>query len=245
MRVTKAHIDSIRALLDVVGVEVAPVSGAGAAPSRVFRGQPVDRPLLPRFARKAIAHGTTDVLLTEQRLLDDFSRLALPYVGSIRPQTPYEWLAVAQHYGVPTRLLDWTGNPMFALWFAVRGKPIADFGAFWTLRVEDSRRLPLNAPKDVYALQRTYLFRPSHITSRIVAQDGWFTVHWYIKAKDKFIPLEQQPRFERNLRKHLIPASAFKSLRNGLQRLGISDSVLFPDLASLSKELVTRVFPKR
>jgi len=47
--------------------------------------------------------------------MDTFSRLALPHVDSIRPQNAYEWLAVAQHHGVPTRLLDWTGNPLFAL----------------------------------------------------------------------------------------------------------------------------------
>ena len=131
---------------------------------------------------------------------------------------------------------------MFALWFAVRRPPKCD-GTFWVLPATIEHLLPLETQADVFALKRTYLFRPVHITSRIVAQDGWFTVHWYVEKKDKFIPLEKQPRFSDRLRKYRIPARSFTKIREGLARLGVSDSALFPDLASLSKALVSRVFP--
>jgi FRG domain-containing protein len=236
-------IDSLESFLRIVEA-LATSPRAGALPTRVFRGQPLDEPLLPRFAREAQQLRLSDVVATERRLIDDFSRLALPYLSSTRPRDSFEWMAVAQHYGVPTRLLDWTGNPMFALWFAVR-KPAKSDGAFWVLPATQGHLLPLEVQHDVFDLSRTYLFRPAHITSRIVAQDGWFTVHWYIEKKDKFVPLEKQSRFADELKKYRIPAEAFTALRNGLARLGVSDSVLFPDLASLSKELVTRVFPKQ
>jgi len=77
-----------------------------------------------------------------------------------------------------------------------------------------------------------------------VAQDDWLTLHWYIEEKNKFVPLEKQPRFKPCLQKYLIPANAFDGLRDGLQRVGISDAALFPDLGTLSKELVARSFPE-
>lgn len=235
-------IDSLEAFLQIVGAS-GKKPRTGVLPTRVFRGQPVDEPLLPRFAREALARNFADVVATERRLIDDFSRLALPHLGSTRPRNSLEWMAVAQHYGVPTRLLDWTGNPLFALWFAVRESSGAD-GAFWVLPATEEHLLPIEARTGVFDLRKTYLFRPAHITQRIVAQDGWFTVHWYIEKKNKFVPLERQPRFTQHLKKYRVPANSFSRLRRGLASLGISDSVLFPDLPTLSKELVARTFPQ-
>src|SRR5215469_6116931 len=63
-------------------------------PACLFRGQPTDKPLLPRFAREALKSRLQNVLHVERRMLDDFSRLALPYLTSARPRNRFEWLAV-------------------------------------------------------------------------------------------------------------------------------------------------------
>ena len=71
-----------------------------------FRGQGKDNPLLPSVARLKPKRNDLDLLATEQKLFRAFKRRSLPFL-EMRPETTWDWLAVAQHYGLPTRLLDW------------------------------------------------------------------------------------------------------------------------------------------
>lgn len=84
----------------------------------VYRGErEVERPLRPKVGRYSQLKASP-VEKEEKVILRLFSEQAFPYL-TFRPESQWEWLALAQHHGAPTRLLDWTRNPLVAAFFAV------------------------------------------------------------------------------------------------------------------------------
>src|SRR5437763_1236156 len=76
--------------------------------------------LVPRIGRYPVYHPQWEL-----DVLRIFKIYAWPHLKSA-PQDEWELLAIAQHHGLPTRLLDWTRNPLVAAYFAVEGKPDED-----------------------------------------------------------------------------------------------------------------------
>src|SRR3990167_7793499 len=81
-----------------------------------FRGQPFDELLLPKIARLSSAHSVLEI---EKQMFRQFKRQLRAFVNNL-PKRDLEILALARHHGLPTRLLDWTSNPLTALWFAIK-----------------------------------------------------------------------------------------------------------------------------
>jgi hypothetical protein len=80
-----------------------------------FRGQAVGgRTLTPRVFRHGSRSGVVETHVTNQFRVD------IPH-EALDAKNPFEWLCLMQHHGAPTRLLDWTENPLVALWFAAGG----------------------------------------------------------------------------------------------------------------------------
>jgi len=89
-----------------------------------FRGLPCKEfknvPGVARSDRAPASGWRPDI---EQRLFQDFKAMAQTYESGLN-FTDLDWLAVAQHFGLPTRLLDWTDNPLVAAWFAVADETV-------------------------------------------------------------------------------------------------------------------------
>ncbi|KQX90559.1 FRG domain-containing protein [Variovorax sp. Root473] len=189
----------------------------------VFRGvRSVDFELLPKVGRYKKLH-SDDRQKEERQILKLFQDQATPYL-SFQPENEWEWLALAQHHGLPTRLLDWSRNPLVAAYFAVEESQGGD-SAVYAYRSSKSLKDKHQSPFDINSVER---FIPRHVTRRITAQAGLFTAH----------PDPQQPFKNRAKVDRLIIDKAFRrDLKSILFRYGIHRASLFPDLDGLSKHI--------
>lgn len=207
----------------------------------IFRGQSDDRyqlrPSVLRFLPK-----NHEILQTENNLFNLFKKQALPYLDS-KPESDWDWLAIAQHHGLPTRLLDWTSNPLAALWFVVsraisREQFDGRTGVVWCYKVGQDGALN-EIEKDStspFFIEKTRVFIPPHINPRIKAQQGLFTVH-PLNHGEGLNPLENHSHSRLWLTKVLIHGDYFTTLRQQLSEIGVNAASLFPDLDGLSSHL--------
>lgn len=206
-------------------------------------------PKLSRVSLRARYLRHKDLQAVEHQMLSDFERLAVPYVRARQIQNKWDLLALAQHHGLPTRLLDWTSNPLVALWFAVeqpppppppsvKGKkrPEPESAVVWAFDARERDFVDINAGTP-FEVSKTMIFRPHHNEERIVAQAGWFTVHKYMSQVNRFSDFEGIADQRRQLRKYLIAPSQFAAIRNELARCGITRASLFPDLSGLCQHI--------
>jgi hypothetical protein len=224
-----------------------------------FRGQVVSRwRLVPGLYR-----GWVDSYW-ERELVRDF-RLHSHLLLEHPPANYLEWLFLMQHYGMPTRLLDWTESYLSALYFAVASRASTADGAVWVLDpwslnehaigmlsapTADNPKLeaysiasgPEGLGRDVPA-KFPVAVRPPRANPRINAQRGSFTLHGSLKSSlDVLVREVNKGRAEPEIRLHkiVIAGASKRQLRKELYLAGVTEGVLFPDLVGLCGEISYR-----
>jgi hypothetical protein len=202
----------------------------------LFRGQRQDHKLCPKLARIDLNGKLKKI---EKLMLDEFKRASLP-LAEFEPKDNWDWLALAQHHGLPTRLLDWTYSALVALWFAVEKAPKENKnGVVWILKSEVSDFRDTEKFDDPLKNKVTKIFRSRVISKRISAQAGAFTVH-RINDEGKVVQLESNAMFRDKLVKLTIPSQYFSTIRKSLKMMGVNHSTIFPDIDGLCQHLERR-----
>ncbi len=205
----------------------------------LFRGQGQAHSLLPKIARPEI-HSRTPTktpVEIEKSIFDQFRRESVEYLPQ-HVEREDELLALAQHYGLPTRLLDWTRNPLAALWFCVRHPPRGGRdGVVWILNQDNVETTPPDDERKVFAHQHTTVFTPPLVVRRMTAQSALFTLHAYSPATGNFVALEDDAVFKPHLDRIHVPARRFSELRFQLDRCGMNAASMFPDLEGLCEHI--------
>lgn len=202
----------------------------------------------------------------ERHLLRNFSKYALRNV--VERDSVWHWLSVAQHYGLPTRLLDWTYSPFVAMHFSTANIDKFNIdGVIWAVnylkahqRLPDKLRHHLDAEganvftvgmlsESVCSLQElddlstedfAVFFEPPSIDDRIVNQFAFFSV-----MSDSSALLDDWLKKHPDLwRKIIIPAELKWEIRDKLDQANITERVLFPGLGGLSQYLKRQYSPK-
>ncbi len=154
----------------------------------------------------------------EKKALDEFQRISRPYLSK-EPEGKLDWLAIAQHHGMPTRLLDWSEGLLVAAYFACRYAGTKGDAAICALQVHPT--IPEASPKDdPFANEGPRVYRPRHLTPRIPSQQSVFVIH---NRPDH--PFEHASLF-----KFVVESTACWPIKQNLDACGINEHTIYADL---------------
>lgn len=214
-----------------------------------FRGSTdKDHTLVPSIVRPP------NTLGREKTLIDAFKQNALPFLEH-RPVSEWEWLFLARHHQVPTRLLDWTESPLVGLYFATHSidkedKNDAKDGALWFLlprHLNDQSMIDLPQPAlPIFEANDEHMqnYLPSRLADEIAtdlypiaglairnsprmqAQQSTFTV-----IHRAATPIDAVGDGQ-HIGRYVIPSASKATIRKQMATLRLTRMNIFPDLDS-------------
>ncbi len=202
-----------------------------------FRGQSNSNwKLLPKSGREEFSLRYKEPDITEKRIFESWKRYAVHYTKVV-PSDEWDWLSLAQHHGLATRLLDWTKNPLSAAFFAVDSKEMED-SAIYGFKINASEIVENENPFEVKKLKVYY---PRGLSARVISQRGIFTISGRPSE-----PIESQ--LKDRLHKFVISKDAKSDIKELLNLFNINTLSIYQDLDNLSKhlnDLVVTTSPKK
>ncbi len=168
----------------------------------------------------------------------------------------FSWLFLMQHYGLPTRLLDWSESPLVALYFILESITDENDGALWALQPSwlnshqiGKELICMKGNKDLHPLfvaafekvntdsnNKTLAVLTDQIDMRHMMQQSAFTIH------GDNTPINTIPQASSYLSRIIIPGRSKQAFRHLLDLFCVSRANLFPDLGNLALELSSANF---
>lgn len=256
---------NVRSLRDIPHL-VSEVASLPSPRQYWFRGQGCDSfdlsPSLWRHLKASDGGGEVEpkqILEMEHRLLTRFRQRSLPYWPAGYPQSEWEHLFAMQHYGVPTRLLDWSTNLLISVYFALDHdskhcscKTDLCKPTIWLLdpvKMNQTNKRLDGLPVGVLATSDEDIrpwspgveetrFAPDPVAlhgtynnDRISAQSGAFTV-----GGKTVKPLNELELADGVLHKIILEAPR-EEIQTQLKLLGLTKSAVYPGLAELAYDI--------
>ncbi|MCP5046157.1 MAG: FRG domain-containing protein [bacterium] len=170
----------------------------------------------------------------------------------------WEWLSIAQHHRLPTRLLDWTFSPYVAMHFATADMDKFETdGAIWYVDLNETEKLLPTLPRKILETEGAVVFSVEMLSTAAISLEAFdnlseepFLVFFEPPSLDNRIvnqyalfsfvsnPLVSIDRWADThpnvIKKIIIPAKLKREIRNKLDQANIAERVLFPGLDGLS-----------
>lgn len=225
-----------------------------------------DHTLIPSLFRNPQGRPREPVVAIDRRMIEKnlFARFKTQ-AGELLPsglESSWELLSVMQHYGVPTRMMDWSDSLLVALYFALEYKDSPTSPCIWILnpfelnKVSVGRsaifdqvdRLDVDAyeifitkdakeasTRKAWPCQQPVATAPIWGHVRALRQRGFFTIHGTDTR-----PINEQEQVKHLVDQIEIPTKLHQPLRQLLKEAGLDHYSLFPDLEGLSRKLRQR-----